>query len=196
MKKLILIFSIIFFYFESVSADTKIKSLSEGNIDAKVSIIVYESLTCGHCADFHKEVYPKLKKDFIDTGLIKIEFRNFPLDLAAFNAAKIAHCGYTGKSKILHRLFKDQNKWVKGKTVQELANNFKKYYKEDVESETGINYEKCISDKNIEDHILNDRISGVKKFKIEATPTLIINGKKFDNPHNYKKLKKNIEKLI
>ena len=59
-----------------------------------------------------------------------------------------------------------------------------------------IDFEKCLADINIEDHILNDRISGVKKFNIEATPTLIINGKKFDNPHNYKKLKKNIEKLI
>ena len=88
MKKLALILSIIFFYSGSVLAEIKIKSLNEGNVDAKVSIIVYESLTCGHCADFHTEVYPKLKKDFIDTGLIKIEFRSFPLDLAAFKAAK------------------------------------------------------------------------------------------------------------
>ena len=58
MKKTILLFSIIFFYFNSVFADTKIKSINEGNVDAKVSIIVYESLTCGHCADFHKEIYP------------------------------------------------------------------------------------------------------------------------------------------
>ena len=196
MKKIILVFSIIFFYFDSVLADTKIKPLFEGNVDAKVSLVVYESLTCGHCAEFHKEVYPKLKKDFIDTGLIKIEFRSFPLDLAAFNAAKIAHCGYTSKSKILHRFFKEQNKWVKGETVEELANNFKKYYKEDVEYETGINYEKCLSDKNIEDYILNDRIDAAKKYKINSTPTLIINDKKFDNPHNYKKLKKTIEKLL
>ena len=196
MKKLILLITITFYYFGFVSAENNDLTIYEGNVDAKVVIKVYESLTCGHCADFHKEVYPKLKKDFIDTGLIKIEFRNFPLDLAALNAAKIAHCGYTGKSKILHRFFKDQNKWVKGKTVQELANNFKKYYKEDVESETGINYEKCLSNKNIEDYVLNDRINGHKKFNIEATPTLIINDKKFDNPHNYKKLKKNIEKLI
>tara|TARA_B100001996_G_scaffold334766_1_gene285069 strand:+ start:10 stop:288 length:279 start_codon:yes stop_codon:yes gene_type:complete len=88
MKKLILIFSIIFFHFESLLAETKIKPLYEGNVDAKVSLIIYESLTCGHCADFHKEIYPKLKKDFIDNGLVKIEFRSFPLDLAALNASK------------------------------------------------------------------------------------------------------------
>jgi len=65
-----------------------------------------------------------------------------------------------------------------------------------LKNDQGLNFENCIADRNIEDHVLNDRISGVKKFNIEATPTLIINGKKFDNPHNYKKLKKNIEKLI
>ena len=59
-----------------------------GNPDAKITIIAYESLTCSHCANFHKDVYPQLKKDFLDTGLAKIEFRHFPLDLAAFNAQK------------------------------------------------------------------------------------------------------------
>ena len=93
-------------------ADTKIKSLYEGSVDAKISIIVYESLTCGHCADFHKEIYPNLKKDFIDTGLVKIEFRSFPLDLAALNASKIAHCKNDGKTDLLHFLYNNQKKWV------------------------------------------------------------------------------------
>ena len=96
----------------------------------------------------------------------------------------------------MHRFFNEQNKWVKGETAKELADNFKKYYKENVESEIGINYEKCLSDKNIEDYVLNDRIDAAKKYKINSTPTLIINDKKFDNPHNYKKLKKTLEKLI
>ena len=63
-------------------------------------------------------------------------------------------------------------------------------------NETELNFEKCLVDENIEDHVLNDRINGVKKFNINSTPTLIINDKKFDNPNNYKKLKKSIEKLI
>ena len=83
---------ILFFFKKRFISEIKIKPLYEGNVDAKVKIIVYESLTCGHCADFHKEVYPKLKKDFIDNGLVKIEFRSFPLDLAALNASKLAHC--------------------------------------------------------------------------------------------------------
>ena len=167
--------------------------MSKGNVDAKVSLIVYESLTCGHCADFHKKVYPKLKKDFIDAGLVKIEFRSFPLDLAALNASKIAHCKNDGNSDLLHYLYENQKKWVRGETIEDINKHLKNLV---LKNDKELDFEKCLADKNIEDHILNDRISGVKKFNIEATPTLIINGKKFDNPHNYKKLKKNIEKLI
>ena len=193
MKKIILILSIVFFNFGSVLADEKIKSLYEGNVDAKINIIVYESLTCGHCADFHKEVYPELKRDFIDTGLAKIEFRSFPLDLAALNGSKIAHCKNDGKTDLLHFLYKNQKKWVRGETIKDINKHLKNLI---VQNESELDFENCIANKNIEDHVLNERISGAKKFNIEATPTLIINDKKFDNPQNYKKLKKTIEKLI
>ena len=193
MKQTILIFSLVFLYFESALSEIKIKPLYEGNVDAKVKIIVYESLTCGHCADFHKEVYPKLKKDFIDNGLVKIEFRSFPLDLAALNASKLAHCKNDGKTDLLHFLYENQKKWVRGKTIEDINKHLKNLI---LKNENGLDIESCLTDKNIEDHVLNDRISAVKKFNIEATPTLIINDKKFDNPNNYKKLKKTLEKLI
>ena len=112
MKKKFLIILFSLFSFSSLSIETEVKTIYEGNPNAKVQLIVYESLTCGHCADFHNEIYPKLKKNFIDKGLIKIEFRNFPLDLAALNASKIAHCKNDGKSDILHYLFKNQKKWA------------------------------------------------------------------------------------
>jgi len=193
MKKTILLFLTILFYFESILADIKIKPLLEGNVDAKISLIVYESLTCGHCAKFHTETYPKLKKDFIDTGLVKIEFRSFPLDLASFNASKIAHCKNDGKSDLLHFLYENQKKWVQGETIEGVNKHLKDLI---IKYENGLDFEGCLNDKDIEDHVLNDRISGSKKFNIQATPTLIINDKKFDNPNNYKKLKKTLEKLI
>jgi len=195
MKKIIFLFTFIFFYFESVLAETKVKALLEGNIDAKISIIVYESLTCGHCADFHKEVYPRLKKDFIDSDLVKIEFRSFPLDLAALNASKIAHCKNDGKTDILHFLYENQKKWVQGETIEDINKHLKKLIVTNLPFDF-TEFESCLANKDIEDHVLNDRINGAKKFKINSTPTLIINDKKFDNPQNYKKLKKTIEKLI
>ena len=196
MKKIFLTLAILFLTFNSkIIADTSntIKQIYEGKEDAKITIITYESLTCGHCADFHKEVYPELKKEFIDTGLVKIEFRHFPLDMAAFNASKIAQCNNDGKSDLLHFLFSNQQKWAIGKTVEDANANLKKLLED---QNIDIDFEKCTNNKNIEDYVLNDRIEGVKKFKVNATPTIIINNKKFDKPLNYKNLKKSIEKLI
>lgn len=193
MKKLFLTLTILFVTLNYTNANVQVKTILEGNINAKIKLIVYESLTCSHCADFHKEIYPELKKDFIDKGLISIEFRNFPLDLAALNASKVAHCKNDGKSKILHFLFEKQEEWVQGETIENLNKNLKKLINE---KNFGIDFDKCISDTVVEDHVLNDRINAVKKYNIQSTPTLIINDKKFDNPQNYKKLKKTLEKLI
>ena len=189
------VLKILFFLliFLPVNSEEKVKSIIDGNLDAKVNIIVFESLTCSHCADFHKKVYPGLKDNFIDKGHVYIEFKNFPLDMAAMNASKIAHCRNDGSSEVLHHLFENQDKWVKGKNIEELNQNIKKFIDK---SALELDVDKCLSNKEIEDHILEDRIEGVKKYKINATPTLIINGEKFENPLNYKKLKKFLEKLI
>jgi len=196
VKKIFLALNILFLIFSTqIIADTSnsIQRIYEGNKDAKITIITYESLTCGHCADFHKDVYPQLKKEFIDTGLVKIEFRHFPLDMAALNASKIAQCNNNGKSDLLHFLFSNQKKWAIGQTVEKANENLKKLLKDE---NILIDFEKCTNNKNIEDYILNDRIEAVKKFKINATPAIIINNKKFEKSLNYKNLKKSIEKLI
>ena len=192
MKKILLSLFFIF-SIETTISNAEIKPIIEGNTFAKVKLIVFESLTCSHCANFHKNVYPGLKEDFLDKGLASIEFRSFPLNLAAFNASKIAHCKNDGNSEVLHYLYLNQDKWIKGSTIDDLNKNLKKAIKD---SSFSLDFEKCINDKQIEDYILEDRINGAKKFKIEATPTLIINGETFENPTNYKKLKKYLEKLI
>ncbi len=171
----------------------EIKRITVGNKDAKIIIIAYESLTCSHCANFHKDVYPLLKKEYIDTGLAIIEFRHFPLDLAALNAAKIAQCNQDQSLKILDSLYSNQQSWVKGNSAEEINNNLKKFLKKE---KFKVDFEKCINDKKIEDFVLNDRIEGTKNFKVNATPTIIINNKKFDKSLNYKNLKKSLEKLI
>ncbi len=193
MKKLILIILFFIFSFSHLNSETKVNPIYEGSIDAKIQLIVYESLTCNHCADFHNNIYPELKKNFIDKGLVKIEFKNFPLDMAALNASKIAHCKNDGKSDILHFLFNNQKHWVKGSKIEEINSQLKKLL---VSKKYEIDFDKCIDNKKVEDHILEDRIEAVKKYKINATPTLIINNKKFDKPLDYKNIKKTLEKLI
>ena len=192
MKKII-IFIILFLTNISNSGAEEIKRIFVGNKDAKITIIAFESLTCSHCANFHKDVFPELKKEYLDTGLAKIEFRHFPLDIAAFNASKVSQCKNDGDSKILNSLFSNQQKWVKGSSAQEANENLKKFL---VGEGFNVDFEKCINDKEIEDFVLNDRIDGVKNFKVNSTPTIVINDKKFEKSLTYKNLKKALEKLI
>ena len=196
MKKLITLFLFTFLIhtsFISDSSSNEIKRIIIGNENAKISIIAYESLTCSHCANFHIDVLPDLKKEYIDTGIAKIEFRHFPLDVAAFNASKIAQCKNDGNSEILNILYLNQSKWIKGGTIDEVNENLKKFL---VSEGIQVDFDNCTNNKSIEDFVLNDRIEGVKKFKVNATPTIIINDKKFEKSLNYKNLKKTLEKLI
>ena len=191
MKKIFLILILFLGSINILNAETN--RIMAGNKDAKITIIAYESLTCSHCADFHKNVYPQLKKDYLDTGIAKIEFRHFPLDIAALNAAKIAQCNNEQSLKILESLYSNQQAWVKGSTIEEINDNLEKYLKKDGFK---IDFDKCINNKEIEDFVLNDRVEGVQNFKVNATPTIIINNKKFEKSLNYKNLKKSLEKLI
>ena len=177
----------------SIEISGEIKRIVVGNQNAKITIIAYESLTCSHCADFHKNVYPLLKRDYLDTGLAKIEFRHFPLDVAALNAAKISQCKNNQGLKVLASLYSNQQAWVKGNSIEEINKNLEIFLKKE---SFDFNFEKCLSDKDIEDFVLNDRIEGSKNFNINATPTIIINNKKFEKSLNYKNLKKSLEKLI
>ena len=191
MKKILLL--LILFFGSLTNVNAEVKRIISGNESAKITIIAYESLTCSHCANFHKDVYPLLKKDYIDTGLAKIEFRHFPLDIAAFNASKITQCKQDQSLEILESLYSNQQSWVKGNSIEEVNNNLKNFLKEEG---FVLDFEKCINNKKIEDFVLNDRIEGTKNFKVNATPTIIINNEKFEKPLNYKNLKKTLEKLI
>ena len=193
MKKIKIILLFIFsLTLNSSYADT-VKPIIDGNNDAKIKIIIFESLTCSHCANFHKNVYPDLKKEFIDKGILSIEYKSFPLNIAALNASKLAHCNNDGNSKLLHFLYDNQSKWTNGSSVEELNKNLIKTIKT---GNFNIDDQKCLDDKILEDHVLNDRIEGVKKFNINSTPTLLINGKKFEKSITFKNLKKVIEKLL
>ena len=192
MRKIILIAIIVLGSFSNLNAE-EIKRIIVGNKDAKITIIAFESLTCSHCANFHKNVYPELKKEYLDTGIAKIEFRHFPLDIAAFNASKVAQCKNDGNADILESLYANQQKWVKGSSIEEANKNLQIFLKNEGFS---IDFETCVNNKNIEDFVLNDRIDGSKNFKVNSTPTIIINNNKFEKKLNYKNLKKALEKLI
>ena len=196
MKKIIYI---LLFYFLVTNASSgenyKLIDITEGNENAKIKIYSYQSLTCPHCAGFHNKIYPLLKKDYIDTGVVKIYFKHFPLDLAALNAAKILQCVNKEKRiSYLDHLYKTQESWVRGEKIEDINQNLKESVKKFGLDED--DFDKCLALEDVENYILNSRIDGVKKFKIKSTPTIIINDKIFDESLEYKNIKKKIEKLI
>jgi len=196
MKKIIYILLFFFLNLNSFAIeDYKFSEITEGNENAKIKIYTYQSLTCPHCADFHTKIYPLLKSDYINTGIVKIYFKHFPLDLAALNAAKIVQCvDEKNRISFLDHLYKTQKSWVRGETIEDIIQNLKKSAKQFGLDEN--NFDICLTLKDLENNILNDRIEAVKNFQINSVPTIIINGKIFKDNLEYKNLKKTIEKLI
>ena len=166
-----------------------------GQDNALVKIKIFSSFTCPHCASFHFNIIPEIKKEFVDTGKVQIIFIDFPLDQAAFNASKILHC--TDKEKqinLMDIIYENQEKWTSGTNIDDINKNLKFLVKDQ-----GINsdkFEKCLSNDDVMDKILNGRIDAMQKYTIQATPTIVINEKKFEDSVNFKNIKKKIEKLI
>ena len=194
MNKIIFKIFLILITFFSFHAESKI--LSIGNSDAKVTVKVFSSLTCPHCADFHISIYENLKRDFIDKGLVKFEHHAFPLDLAALNAEIIVRCHVNNdeKFKLLKKIYEKQKDWAIGSDINKINDSIKKIGAELNLEDKKMN--KCLNDEKVQDDILNQRIDAQKKYKIESTPTIVINEKKYTGKSNYEQFKKAIEKKL
>ena len=195
---LIKVFFIYFFICLKSYGDTA-KVLNDlvvlGANNAPVKIKVFSSLTCPHCANFHINIVPEIKKKYVESGKVQLIFIDFPLDQAAFNASKLLHCLDQKKQIVfLDTIYKNQDEWTAGSNINEINNNLK-----NIVQILGINstqFDKCLNDEVIGDKILNGRIDGHQKYSINATPTIIINEKKLEGSASFKNIKKKIEKLI
>ena len=190
------IYKIIFFVLILFPVNAENKALNIGNIDSKITIKVFSSLTCPHCANFHKKIFEELKKEYIDNGSVRFEHHAFPLDHAALNAEVIVRC-HTNKNKkfqLLNEIYKKQKRWAVGSDINIINELIKK-----IGLESGLENAKmdnCLKDEEIQDQILNERIEAQKKYKIKSTPTIYINEKKYEGEHEYKSFKKNLQKLL
>ena len=182
------------FFILSASAEGKI--LSIGSPDAKVTIKVFSSLTCPHCASFHTNIYEKLKEEYINKGLVKFEHHAFPLDLAALNAEIVVRCQNNNNKKfdLLTEIYKKQTSWAIGSDINKINELIKKIGLNFDLSEEKMNV--CLKDDQVQDEILKQRINAQKKYKIESTPTIIINEKKYSGKIDYKQFKKAIDKKL
>ena len=172
------------------------KKVYAGNKDAKVTVKVFSSLTCPYCADFHKNVFIKLKKESIDSNYVRFEHHSFPLDLAALNAEKILRCVTDHKKRIalLDEIYEKQEEWASGNDINNINSKLSKIAKKYDLNDDRI--KNCLVNENLENEILEIRINGSKKYSIQSTPTIFINEKKYDGKHDYNLFKKEIEKLL
>ena len=196
MREINKILIIFFCFFFIVVAKAESKVLSIGSPDAKVTVKVFSSLTCPHCANFHIAIFSNLKKDYIDKGLVRFEHHAFPLDLAALNAEIVVRCSASNDKKfeLLEEIYNKQKFWAVGSDIDKINELIK---------EVGLGFDltkekmnKCLKDSNSQDEILNQRINAQRKYKIESTPTIIVNEKKYDNKVDYKTFKKVIDKNL
>ena len=196
IKISILLIIVILLFSSNLNGSENRAVLTIGSQNAKVTVKVFSSLSCPHCANFHTKIFQKLKKNFIDAGKVKYQHHGFPLDLAALNAEKILGCVESNetKLKLLNELYKNQGSWESGSDINNIN---EKIFK--ISNNYGLNNDKnrsCLNDQNLEDEILNERINASKKYSIEATPTIFINEKKYSGQHNYEEFKKEILKFL
>ena len=195
MKEINKLFFIYFFGFLVFVTGVDSKILTIGSTNAKVTVKVFSSLTCPHCANFHNAIFNNLKKEYIDKGLVKFEHHAFPLDLAALNAEIIVRCQANNdkKFKLLEAIYNKQKVWAVGSDINKINELIKKVGAGfDLTEEK---MDKCLKDNNAQDEILEERIDAQKKYRIESTPTVIVNDKKYNNKVDYKSFKKIIEKI-
>ena len=196
MNEINKIFKTVFILIFIFSTQAESKILSIGSPDAKVTVKVFSSLTCPHCATFHTSIFNKLKKEYIDEGLVRFEHHAFPLDLAALNAEVVVRCQTNNekKFKLLEEIYNKQTFWAVGSDIDKINDLIKK-----VGSDFDLTEEKmnaCLENSDVQDEILNERIEAQKKYKIESTPTIFVNEKKYSGKVDYKKFKKIIEKNL
>jgi len=162
-----------------------------GKADAPVTIVEYASLTCPHCANFHSSILPELKKEFIETGKVKLVFRDFPLDQLAFAGAIVARCGGPERYfTYLDVLFAQQRQWA---TAQDPMGALKQIARLGGMSSEQV--DTCFADKTLGDYILNQRLEGNQKFNVNSTPTLIINGKTEPGVPSWEELRNKLNAL-
>ena len=197
MKKISkLFFKFIFLWVITFSAAAESKIVSDGKGDAKVVVKVFSSLTCPACANWHSKIFYQMKKDFIDEGLVKFEHHPFPLDLAALNAEIILRCHVDNNKRfeLLSKIYEKQSIWAVGSDINKINDSIKK-----ISSQFGLEdseMDKCLKNEKSQDEILNQRIEAQKKYKIEATPTVFVNNKKYTGKSDYLKFRKVIEKNL
>ena len=183
----------------SNAEDSSVLNITEndfviGNIDAPITIIEYASMSCSHCASFHNDTLPDLKKEYIDTGKVKFVFRDFPYNFPALLGSMMMRCTPNEvRYDYMNALYKLQNQWVleeNDKTTQELYKIMQSggMKKED--------FEACINNTDLENKIIQEIIDAQEEFQIKNTPSFLVNGNLVAGNKSIKEFRQIIDKIL
>jgi protein-disulfide isomerase len=163
-----------------------------GKDDAPVTIIEYASLTCPHCAAFAVETLPKIEKAYIDTGKARLIFRDFPFDRVGLKAAALARCVDPGRYfGFLEVLFRDQANWARERDPVAAVTRLARFAGLDEDSAAA-----CLDDKELLDTLIQRRVDAEQEFKVNSTPSFIINGTKVVGNQPFSEFEKVIDQAL
>lgn len=176
----------------AAAATREVKEAVIGREDAPVTVIEYFSLTCPHCATFHRETFPKVRETYIDTGRVKWVLRDFPLDRYALMAAVIAHCAGPDRYPAFVQTFLEtQRQWARSddplaalKTIGRLG---------------GLSDEEmdaCLSDRDMVDAVLRMRLEGEQQYGVDSTPTFVVGGRRHSGAIPFEEFAKILDALL
>lgn len=164
-----------------------------GQPDAPVTIVEYASLSCSHCATFYTDVFNDLRNNYIAKGKVKLVYRHYPLNKPALQATLLVECAADNaiKQELLGKLFTTQKQWA-------FARDFTSELRSiaDISGIKAESFNACIADTKKQDALLALQIKAQKGLSVSSTPTLFINGERFDNARSYSKLSKHIDGLL
>lgn len=178
---------------EALMNQPELPDLIIGKADAKVTVVEYASMTCGHCKQFHTKVLPGLKTKYVDTGKVRFVFREFPLDPRAFAASMLARCAGGDKTlPMIAALFETQADWAYVK-----ENPTPKLF--EIAKQAGFtqeSFDKCLTDQALLDKLTAIRTRAAETFGVNSTPSFYINGKKLTEPPTVEGFDKALEPLL
>ena len=202
MKILRLLISFLLIFFGTsfaLSNESSVLNLTEndfiiGNDNASITIIEYASMSCSHCANFHNNTLPDLKKEYIDTGKVKYVFRDFPYNYPALLGSMVMRCIPSEvRYDYMNALYKLQNMWV----VSENAITRQELYKiMQTGGMTKENFDTCLSNVDLENKILQEVIAAQSEFNIRSTPSFLINGDLLEGDKSIKVFRQILDKIL
>jgi protein-disulfide isomerase len=177
-----------------VAKPVSLPDMALGPANAPVTVVEFASMTCPHCAAFNKDVFPKLKAEYIDTGKIRYIFREFPLDIKAAAGSMLARCIANGDAQkyfaVTDMLFRSQNDWVVKNTTETLTR---------IGKQAGLTQqqvEACLKDQALLDKIAADQKYASDVLKVDSTPTFFINGERIKGETSLEEFEKRINPLL